>query len=176
MTSGVHMIVLVGWMIALLAFYHKIFTVYYFDLGHGLLKELGASFILGLIMTTLTFYFWWLTAIIIIIAGLSFKKKLSSNTPLIIAVVLAVIVALLGISMRNEKDHDEATYAQDEESMVKASAERSVEGIIEMEEEIGQAEVREAFENISNNLKYVDTGDSGAFLLEDAEGNILLLI
>lgn len=46
MTSGVHMIVLVGWMIILLVLYHKIFEVYYFDLGHGLLKELGVSFIL----------------------------------------------------------------------------------------------------------------------------------
>ena len=48
MTSGVHMIVLIGWMIILLVLYHKIFEVYYFDLEHGLLKELGVSFILVL--------------------------------------------------------------------------------------------------------------------------------
>ena len=106
MTSGVHMIVLIAWMIALLVLYHKIFEVYYFDLGHGLLKELGVSFFLGLIMTTLTFYLWWLTAIIIIIAGFSLKKKVANNAPLIIAIVLAIIVAFMGISFRSNKDSD----------------------------------------------------------------------
>lgn len=109
MTSGVHMIVLVGWMIILLVLYHKVFEVYYFDLGHGLLKELGVSFILGLIMTTLTFYFWWLTAIVIIITGFSLKKKIANNAPLIIAIVLAIIVAFMGISDRNDNGSDSST-------------------------------------------------------------------
>lgn len=109
MTSSVHMIVLVGWMIALLVLYHKVFQVYYFDLGHGLLKELGVSFILGLIMTALTFYLWWLTAIVIIIVGLAFKKKVANNAPLIIAVVLAVIVAFMGISDRNDSSAGAST-------------------------------------------------------------------
>lgn len=109
MTSGVHMIVLVGWMITLLVLYHKVFEVYYFDLGHGFLKELGVSFILGLIMTTLTFYFWWLTAIVIIITGLSLKKKIANNAPLVIAIVLAIIVAFMGISDRNDNGSDSST-------------------------------------------------------------------
>lgn len=109
MTSGAHMIVLIGWMIALLVLYHKIFEVYYFDLGHGLLKELGVSFILGLIMTTITFYLWWLTAIIIIIVGWAIKKKVSNNVPLIIAIGLAIVVAVLGISFRNDVSSDGTT-------------------------------------------------------------------
>lgn len=109
MSSGVHMIVLVGWMIALLVLYHKVFEVYYFDLGHGLLKELGVSFILGLIMTALTFYLWWLTAIIIIITGLSLKKKVANNAPLIIAIILAIIVTFMGISDRSNNSGDDST-------------------------------------------------------------------
>lgn len=106
MANGAFMIVLIGWMIALLVFYHKIFEVYYFNLGHGLWKELCVSFFLGLLMTALTFYLWWLTAIIIVIAGLAFKKKVSSNAPLIISIVIAVIVAILGISYRSNADND----------------------------------------------------------------------
>ena len=102
------MIVLVGWMIALLVFYHKIFAVYYFDLGHGLLRELGVSFILGLLMTALTFYLWWLTAVIIIIAGLGLKKKVSNNIPLIIAIVLAIVISMIGISDKNNTDSNSA--------------------------------------------------------------------
>ena len=113
MEGGAYLVVLIAWMIALLVLYHKIFEVYYFDLGHGLLKELGVSFFLGIIMTGLTFHFWWLTAIIIIIAGLVFKSKFSNNIPFIIAVVLAIIVAILGISFRTNNDSDgttESTY------------------------------------------------------------------
>lgn len=109
MANGAFMIVLIGWMIALLVFYHKIFEVYYFNLGHGLWKELCVSFFLGLIMTALTFYLWWLTAIIIVIAGLAFKKKVSNNAPLIIAIVIAVIVAILGISYRSNADNNRTT-------------------------------------------------------------------
>lgn len=121
MTSGIHMIVLVGWMIALLVLYHKVFEVYYFDLGHGLLKELGVSFILGLIMTTLTFYLWWLTAIIIIIIGLSLKKKIANNAPLIIAIVLAIIVMFMGISDRNDDGSDGSTTNASSIRIVKES-------------------------------------------------------
>ena len=188
MTSGIHMIVLVGWMIALLFFYHKIFTVYYFDLGHGLLKELGVSFILGLIMTALTFYFWWLTAIIIIVVGLAFKAKSSSNAPFIIAVVLAVIVAFLGISMRRENGNDGKNNAQAGMSTSRAVVESPVEegsdveeeteqlNIDETEREIKLAEAREDIEGTSTNLKYADIGDSGSFVREDAEGNIVVTV
>ena len=74
MVNGIFAIVLVVWIVVLLILYHKFFEVYYFDLGHGMLKEICTAFFLGLIMTGLTFYLWWLTAIIIIIAGLIFRN------------------------------------------------------------------------------------------------------
>lgn len=96
----------IAWIIALLVLYHKVFTVYYFNLGDGLLREFVTALILGLIMAGLTFYLWWLTAIIIIAIGFAAMGKLNSNTPLIIAVVLAIIVAILGISFRASIDED----------------------------------------------------------------------
>lgn len=104
MVNGIFIIVLIVWMIVLEIWYHKVFTVYYFSLGKGMLKELGTVFFLGLIMTGLTFYLWWLTAVIIIFTGLILKNKISNNIPLIVAIVLAVLVGILGISMKSDSD------------------------------------------------------------------------
>lgn len=103
--NALYVTVIIIWMIAILIFYHKIFSVYYFSLGQGIIKELLFSFFLGAIMTYVTFYFWWVTAIVILFAGLSAKAKVSNNAPLIIAVVLIIVVAIIGISTRaNTKD------------------------------------------------------------------------
>lgn len=44
------------WLVVLLVFYHKVFTVYYFNLGSGLVKELFVAAILSSLMTGLTLY------------------------------------------------------------------------------------------------------------------------
>ena len=104
-----YLFVWIIWIVALLVLYHKIFEVYYFSLGHGLMKELITAGIIGLFMTGLTFYLWWLTAIIIIICGIVLKNKVSSNIPLIAAIILAIIVAIMGISFRASNDSDMTT-------------------------------------------------------------------
>ena len=50
MASGVYLILWIFWFVALLVLYHKVFTVYYFSLSHGLMKELVTSAFLGLII------------------------------------------------------------------------------------------------------------------------------
>lgn len=109
MGSTVIGIVWIIWMVGLLVLYHKVFQVYYFDLGYGLMKEFLTAFFLAILMTGITFALWWLTAIVIIIGGLALKKKVSSNAPLIAAVVLAIIVAIVGISYKAEKNSDNTT-------------------------------------------------------------------
>lgn len=60
-------------------------------------------------MTGLTLYFWWLTAIIIVIIGLGMYKKSSSSLPLIGCIILAVIIAVMGIRFqKGMKEGEEA--------------------------------------------------------------------
>ncbi|MBR5800417.1 MAG: hypothetical protein IKY23_10205 [Lachnospiraceae bacterium] len=100
-------IVWIIWTIALLILYHKCFEVYYFSLGNGLVKELVAAAFLGIIMTGLTFYLWWLTAIIIIIIGLLFMGKTNSKAPLVIAIILAIVISIMGINVKNDSSSSE---------------------------------------------------------------------
>jgi len=112
-------ITLIGWIVAILVFYHKIFTVYYFNLGQGILKELVGAFILGAIMSAITFRFWWFTDIIIIWLGSVYAKKTSQNALLIGAVILAVIISMTGIKLNHEsKETEEIDDSEYSESIV----------------------------------------------------------
>lgn len=111
-------IIWIIWTVALLVFYHKIFTVYYFNLGVGLLKELLFAAILGAMMMGLTLYFWWLTAIIIILFGIGTAKKTSNSLALIGCIILAVIIAVMGIRFQKAmKEGEEAESQNIDESL-----------------------------------------------------------
>lgn len=96
--------------------YHKIFTVYYFNLSQGLMKELILSAFLGALLTALTLYFWWLTVIILLLAGVgaSGKTENPSGKKAIIAVfvVAAIMVAIVGISYKSQVDADAGKSAR----------------------------------------------------------------
>lgn len=100
------------WIVVLLIFYHKIFTVHYFNLGSGLLKELIIAAILGLIMASLSLKYWWLTAIIIIIFGLGMAKKTSNNLVLIGCIILVVVIAITGIRFKKTMNEEEEAESQ----------------------------------------------------------------
>lgn len=100
-------IIWIIWLVVLLRFYHKVFIVYYFDLGSGLAKEFFISAFLSGIMTGLTLYFWWLTAIIIVLFGLGTAKKTSNSLVLIGYIILAVIISVIGIRFKNEMKEGE---------------------------------------------------------------------
>lgn len=102
--------------VAVFVIYHKIFDVYYFGgVGHGIIKELFGSFIAACFLAGLTVYLWWVTDIIIILVGLGLAGK--SDNPqtkkMIIGafVVLAIVIAVMGISYRaeNKKDADSSS-------------------------------------------------------------------
>ena len=88
----------IGWTIALLVLYHKVFSVYYFNLSRGLMKEIIGACFFGAIMTGVTLAFWYVSAIIIIIIGLSISSKVKSKAPVIIAIICAIIVSFMGAS------------------------------------------------------------------------------
>ena len=48
MAGGILFGLWIFWTIALLILYHKVFTVYYFSLGNGLMKEIVTAFFLGI--------------------------------------------------------------------------------------------------------------------------------
>ena len=112
MSGTIYGIVWIVWVVALLYLYHKVFTVYYFSLGNGIMKELVTAAFLGIIMTALTFYLWWLTAIIILGFGFANMQKSGNKTFMIIAVVAAIIVAILGISLRSSSNNNETETAR----------------------------------------------------------------
>ncbi|MBQ7148983.1 MAG: hypothetical protein IJR96_09560 [Pseudobutyrivibrio sp.] len=103
-----YLIVWLVWVVALEYLYHKVFTVYYFSLGQGLQKELVGAFFLGIIMTGLTFYLWWLTAIIIVAVGIANMSKTGNKSHIIIAIVLAIVVAILGLTLRLSSGSEES--------------------------------------------------------------------
>lgn len=99
--SGLFGIVLLIWIVALLVLYHKVFEVYYFSLSYGLMKELIVAVFIGMIMTVLTFYLWWITAIIILIVGFANMSKSGNKAHIIVAVILAIVISIIGISVRS---------------------------------------------------------------------------
>lgn len=104
------------WTVVLLVFFHKIFTVYYFNLGRGLLKELLMAAILGMVMTGLTLYFCQLTVIILILFGIVMAKKTSNSLVFIGCIILAVIIAVMGTrftkAMKEEKEAESQNIDQ----------------------------------------------------------------
>lgn len=116
MYTNVLFVLFIIWVIALLIFYHKVFAVYYFDLGQGLLKEIVGAVILGAVMTGVTLYLWWLTAIVILICGIVLSKKFSNNIVLIGCVILAVIIVIMGIRFKADMKKNEIEENQTNET------------------------------------------------------------
>ena len=117
MTMGIAGVLLVVWAIALFVMYHKIFTVFYFDLTRGIGKEIMWCLIGSCILTALTIYFYWVIAIVVAIAGvvLSFKTEDTTKKIYIIVafIVLAVVVGLIGRNTKKElmgEDSSEESY------------------------------------------------------------------
>lgn len=125
MYTNVLFVLFIIWVIALLIFYHKVFAVYYFDLGQGLLKEIVGAVILGAVMTGVTLYLWWLTAIIILICGVVLSKKFSNHIILIGCVILAVIIAIMGIRFNADMKKNEIEENQTNESSESEETERT---------------------------------------------------
>lgn len=105
--------------------YHKIFSVYYFSLSQGLMKELLLSAFLGMILTGLTLTFWWLTAIILLLVGLGVSGKTENPSGkkaiMVVFAIAAVVVAIVGISFKsqtNSPDVDASARGYGIEKMV----------------------------------------------------------
>ena len=98
MSESVLGILGIGWTIALLIMYHKVFSVYYFNLSRGLMKEVVGACMLGAIMAGVTLAYWYVSAVIIIVIGLSVSSKMKSKVPIIIAVICAIFLSFVGFT------------------------------------------------------------------------------
>ena len=116
MSGGAVLVIWLFWIIILLVVYHKIFTVYYFNLGQGLTKEIVGACLAGVVLTALTLYLWYISAIIIILFGIMGMSKLNSKVPLVIAIIVAIVISFLGISAKNNsnnsQDNTESAFIQ----------------------------------------------------------------
>lgn len=109
--------------ILLLVAYHKIFTVYYFSLSHGLLRELGTAAFLGIILAWVSIYIWQIGVGVIVIIALMGVSKVESSAGKIVIIVLAVIASIViivsGRAIRKseaanaENGNDSYTYEDD---------------------------------------------------------------
>lgn len=59
--------------------YHKVFTVYYFSLGQGLLKEFICCLIGGAILASLIVAYWYITVPVLLLIGYGMMKKIKNN-------------------------------------------------------------------------------------------------
>lgn len=112
MAGGVVLGLWIFWSIALLVLYHKVFVVYYFDLGQGSMKELVMSCILGLIMAIVTLAFWYIAAAVVMLFGLGMMKKMDSKVPLVIAMIVAIVICVVGITLKSDSDAGDAQSAE----------------------------------------------------------------
>lgn len=104
--SGIVTVLWIVFSIGVWITYHKIFSVYYFSLSQGLMKELFLSAFLGMILTVLTLYLWWLTAIILLLVGLGVSGKTENPSGkkaiMVVFAIVAVVVAIVGISFKSQ--------------------------------------------------------------------------
>ncbi|MBO5284049.1 MAG: hypothetical protein J6B43_13160 [Lachnospiraceae bacterium] len=110
MSGAVILVLWIVFSIGVLVLYHKIFTVYYFSLSQGLMKELMVAGMVGFGLTLITLYLWWLAALVILLTGLVAAGKTenpSGKKAIIFAfAVAAIVVAIVGISMRSNNKTD----------------------------------------------------------------------
>ena len=93
--SAIVLMLAIFWTVVVLILYHKLFDVVYFNLINGIVKELVVSFIIAMVITSITIKLWWVTAIILIIAGILLSKKTLSKVPLVITIILAIVFSSL---------------------------------------------------------------------------------
>lgn len=110
MSSGILGVIWLFYVIALLVLYHKVFEVYYFDLGHGILKEIVTACFLALLLTGITMKWWYIAVIIIVIVGLSCMGKVedpgAKKMVAGIFLVIAIVIAIMGINVNKNADSD----------------------------------------------------------------------
>lgn len=108
--SGIVVVLWIVFSIGVWITYHKIFTVYYFNLSQGLMKELILSAFLGGILTALTLYFWWITAIILLLVGVGVSGKTENPSGkkaiMVVFAIAAIVVAIVGISYKSQVSAD----------------------------------------------------------------------
>lgn len=76
MSNNIGIILTIIYAVVAWIVYHKIFSVYYSDVGQGCLKEIIVSVILGAVMAAITIAYWPVALMILIVAGfLYFKGK-----------------------------------------------------------------------------------------------------
>jgi glucan phosphoethanolaminetransferase (alkaline phosphatase superfamily) len=84
--------------IAIWYFYHKIFTVYYFNLYHGLLNELGVTALLGALLTWLTLTYWMIAlAIVILVFAMLLRNQLPREAVTVMSII-AIVLLVCGLS------------------------------------------------------------------------------
>lgn len=93
--SAIVSMLAIFWTVVVLILYHKLFDVVYFNLINGIVKELVVSFIIAMVITSITIKLWWVTAIILVIAGILLSKKTLSKVPLVITIILAIVFSSL---------------------------------------------------------------------------------
>lgn len=108
--SGIVAVLWIVFSIGVWIAYHKIFTVYYFSLSQGLMKELILSAFLGALLTALTLYFWWVTVIILLLVGVSVSGKTENPSGkkaiIVVFAVAAIVVAIVGINYKSQVNSD----------------------------------------------------------------------
>ncbi len=74
--SALLIILTVAYAIAGLIIYHKLFTVYYFNLSQGCGKEIATAIFIGLFLAALTVAYWYISIPVIILVLIAlFKRK-----------------------------------------------------------------------------------------------------
>ena len=114
-------VLLVVYTIVIWIVFHMIFTVYYRNIGQGILHELLYSLIGAAIFTALTVTYWKVLIIAIVVVGVIFIVKAPGLKKIFIALVVIILsVCILGANREYESEHsqkEEKEEMSDEEFM-----------------------------------------------------------
>ena len=85
--------------LSILAFviYHKIFTVYYFDLFRGIMSEIVSCIFVGYLLTELAITLWWLSSILLIIISITISKRLNTRSRKLVISVFAIFAIIISV-------------------------------------------------------------------------------
>lgn len=114
------LVVWAAWAIACFVFYHKIFSVYYFDLFRGIYKELFWCSLIAALLAGVTFLFSTPLAIIMIIVGWILTRKIDSTvlrtSTFLLCIAAAAVIFFTGKMF--QKNMEGETIAGDTTSTI----------------------------------------------------------
>lgn len=166
-SNSVISLLFVVYVVLIWVVYHKIFTVYYFNLLTGLLMEFVGSIIGAVCLLGLTMYYWQGAVAILILIGIGAVCKISSSTGktivISIFVILSIIVGINGYSFRKDLKKEPEINKDNELNNILTSENNDAENIKDITEILQETNISDMILYLSNKDIKLNKNNSGFY-------------